>query len=106
MVLTGAQPIWCGDFGCDPETLLPRLSSPQAGRVWKSACTSVLGNSPWTSVSTGKAVDLVLHEDGLETLAVLGGLGERSGLVEWFKNGYPSDHLLQLAAFVGASAPP
>jgi len=99
--LSGAQPVWCGDFGCDPAVLLPGLLLPEAkeGEMWSSACLSVLGESPWTSVVTDAAVDLVLHDHGLKALAVLGGPRVPTSLVEWFKSGYPSEHLLQLAVF-------
>lgn len=119
---TGAKPIWAGDFGCSAKTLLGRLSpgvaaAPAEGgdvhtvsaapRPWRSACEEVLGADPKVTVMGGDgappATDFILHDGGLESVAVLGGFRERRDLIDFLRSGYPSDHVLQMAMFVAKS---
>lgn len=103
---SGARRIWCGDFGASPQAVLPNLASLDGERasstqLW-SACRTVLGKDPWTSVADyndGQAVDYILHDSSLEVTAVLGGLSKYQKFAEFLQAGYPSDHLLQLAVF-------
>jgi hypothetical protein len=106
--LSGAIPVWCGDFGIGQGTVLPELALPETGHVWRSTCDSVQGHTSWTSFpelsnQSCSAVDLILHDACLEAVAVLGGHRKATGLAEWFKTGYPSDHLMQLAVFAAPS---
>jgi len=107
---SGAHPIWCGEFGIEPTVLLPGLAereasssqTPTQGPIWQSANRNVLGEDPWSSVSQNTrllATDLMLHDDGLEAIAALGGLQEELSLADFLKAGHPSDHLFQMAVF-------
>lgn len=103
---SGARPLWCGDFGIELRPLLPALRAQvlpgMEPPAWRSACTSLLGEDPWTSVSRRTehcAVDLILHDGGLQVLGVLGGLQSQVSLTDVLKSGFPSDHLMQIAVF-------
>lgn len=101
VVKVDAIPIWCGDFGCELENLQSSLSK-RLPNVWQSAFAEVLGGESWTSASEyswGKAVDLVLHDERLSALAVLDGRPGQADVLQLLKEGFPSDHLLMLAAF-------
>jgi len=102
-----ARPVWCGDFACEPQVLLPGLFNPASTHTWQSASMAVSDGDPvWTSVSKytcGREVDLVLHDQRLEVLAGLGGLAQPNSLVDLLKSGYSSDHLLQMVAFTEMS---
>lgn len=98
--IAGAIPLLCGDFGCEPDVLQSALSASLT-LPWQSACTEVLGREPWTSASgdsCGRTVDYVLHDHRLKALAVLDGRPGKADAVELLKAGFPSDHLLMLAA--------
>lgn len=126
---SGARLLWCGDFSTEPEVILKSIegqASPTAEPVslgsgctasgavastptaWRSACFSVVGREePWSSASrctAGRLVDVILHNDGLNPVAVLAsteGRGcEKTNLVQMLRDGFPSDHLMQLAVFV------
>jgi hypothetical protein len=102
--LHGAQPVWCGDFGCEASLLLPRLSRQITELTWQSAGISVLAQEQRTSlleenIRYSRAVDFILHADGLEALAVLGNHDKDIDITEWFKMGNPSDHVMVFSAF-------
>eukprot|EP00930_Biecheleria_cincta_P089922 TRINITY_DN7925_c0_g1_i1.p1 TRINITY_DN7925_c0_g1~~TRINITY_DN7925_c0_g1_i1.p1 ORF type:complete len:1149 (-),score=223.92 TRINITY_DN7925_c0_g1_i1:9-3368(-) len=123
---SGAKPIWCGDFNMEPEALFEVLGQEElsaemqllsivrgdaAPERWRSACWSILGMHPWTSVSkakAGKHADLILHDQGVRPLAALGGLPDGMAehvpsLLDFIHCGYPSDHMIQMALFVDSS---
>lgn len=119
------RPIWCADFGMDSDAALAELAKDQhlqkvthsgdeaSKQTWFSSTKSVLGYDPWTSsarFTAGQATDLILHDEGLHPIAVLNGLpmechGE-STFLELLQSGYPSDHLIQMAAFMDSSQLP
>jgi len=105
----GLHPVWCGDFGGESGELLPALRSQAAEGAsppaWRSPFATMLGEEPWTSVSrqtAHRSVDLILHDENLRAVAVLGGLQNQVSLVDLLSTGYPSDHLMQLAVLVDA----
>eukprot|EP00930_Biecheleria_cincta_P095293 TRINITY_DN87273_c0_g1_i1.p1 TRINITY_DN87273_c0_g1~~TRINITY_DN87273_c0_g1_i1.p1 ORF type:complete len:1052 (-),score=204.80 TRINITY_DN87273_c0_g1_i1:74-3229(-) len=118
---SGARPIWCGDFNLEPKSLLQVLhqegqapfwdQGSAAPRTWKSACSTILGEDPWTCASrseAGKCSDLILHCDGVCPLAVLGGwpnavVEKLPTILDLVRSGYPSDHMMQMALFVDSS---
>jgi len=111
--IADSVPIWCGDFGIEAQTLLSGLflragfssATDEEHTRWQSTAVRVLGDEPFTSVSgasAGKAVDHILHTHALKPIGMLGGLQEQVCLTDFLRDGYPSDHLLQLAIFVDA----
>eukprot|EP00435_Cladocopium_sp_Y103_P027502 s1280_g6.t1 len=112
------RPIWCADFGTDSDVALTELAKGShlqqvTSQKWFSSTNSILGYDPWTSSArstAGQATDLILHDEGLQPIAVLNGLPMechgKSTFLELLQSGYPSDHLIQMAAFMDSSQRP
>lgn len=110
------RPIWCGDFGLmNSDAVMTELAKDEMTPMhrWRSSSKSVLGHDPWSSLArftAGRATDLILHDQSLQPIAVLNGLPMecqgKSTFLELLQSGYPSDHLIQMAAFMDSNQQP
>jgi len=112
------RPLWCGDFGMGSAAVMssldqesPKEPKAEEKHAWQNACGSVFERSPWTSASrftAGNSTDVILHDESLRVLAVLGGLpvncDQKETLKDLLRCGFPSDHLMQMAAFSASGA--
>eukprot|EP00913_Durusdinium_trenchii_P012732 g11955.t4 len=89
-------------FGAESAAVQAQL---REGRLTKTVLQLFPDAPSPEAFTAGKATDLILHDGTLQPLAVLGGLRNEASTLDLLQSGYPSDHLLQMAAFTDLEAP-